>query len=98
MLLLLVEHVDILPLHRPDRPYYQRRLREQCREPDDWEPSDSDLLPIFFVQLYEDLDQRGYFVRAFGGDCKNGAPSDISGTRNDRNGLGVGSGLAARSQ
>src|SRR5664279_473728 len=74
----LVEHVDVLPPHRPYRPYFQQRLREQERDPDDWEPDDRDLLPMFFVQLVDDLDRRGYFVRAFGADCMANGPSGIS--------------------
>ena len=74
----LVEQVHALPPYRPYRPYYQQRLREQHRDPDDWEPDERDLLPLYFVQLYEDLEQRGYFVRAFGGNCKYGADSEIS--------------------
>jgi hypothetical protein len=73
-----VEQVHALPAYRPNRPYYQQRVREQHRDPDDWKPDERDLLPIYFVQLYEDLDKRGYFVRAFGGSCKYGADSEIS--------------------
>lgn len=74
----LVEQVHALPPYRPYRPYYQQRLREHDRDPDDWEPDERVLLPLYFVQLYEDLESRGYFVRAFGGDCKNNGPSEIS--------------------
>ena len=74
----LVEHVDIFRSHRPYRPYFQQRLREQERDPDDWEPDGRDLLPMFFVQLVADLDRRGYFVRAFGADCMDNGPSEIS--------------------
>ena len=66
----LVEQVHALPAYRL---YYQQCVREQHRDPDDWKPDERDLLPIYVVQLYEDLDKRGYFVRAFGGSCKCGA-------------------------
>lgn len=36
------------------------------------------MLPWSFVELVHDLDRRGYFVRAFGGDCIDNGPSDIS--------------------
>jgi len=78
VLSVLVENVDVLPSKRPHRPYYQQRRDLRPTNPGDREPEPREFLRLYFGQLVEDLDRRGYFARAFGEDCVDSGPSDIS--------------------